>query len=100
VGGARSDSDNFWGALVFRLRQAHGIGRRRLCKALQLNVTTFRRFEEGLSPGRLPDVEAVLAFFGYELEAVQRGKRPSPPQTRARSARLHKNVLPSETARV
>ena len=62
----------FWGALIKKLREERGVTQRTLAIEAEVNRSTLRRIEAGLTSGDMETVEKVLNFLGYELEALDR----------------------------
>ena len=62
-----------WAGLIRDLMAEQGVSCRQLCRDTGINRSTLRR---GLAPNpsRLPidTVETVLAYLGYELDAIKR----------------------------
>lgn len=86
--------DNFWGSLIRELREERGISQRELSKVVQVNRATLRLIEAGRTPGQIDTIEKLLAYFGYELEALDReGQRatipqPAPEKTEAKVSKI------------
>ena len=63
------EQDNFWGDLVRKLRMERKIAQRTLAHGVRMNRSTIRNIEDGKTRD-IRRIEAVLTFFGYELEAL------------------------------
>lgn len=64
-------SPNFWGNLIRQLREERGISQRELARAADINRNTLREVEKGRCKS-VARIELLLAFFGYELDAIAR----------------------------
>lgn len=64
------DNGNFWGTLILQLRAEQHVSQRQLSVGAKVNRATLRRIEEGVSPAEIDAMERILAYLGYELEAV------------------------------
>ena len=77
---------NFWGDLVRKLRTEHRIAQRTLAAGVGMNRSTIRNIEDGKNRD-IVRIEAVLVYFGYDLEALcqanpnKRGKADAPTLT-------------------
>ena len=60
---------NFWGDLVRKLRTEHRIAQRTLAAGVGMNRSTIRNIEDGKNRD-IVRIEAVLVYFGYDLEAL------------------------------
>jgi DNA-binding XRE family transcriptional regulator len=69
--GGRVDQPNFWGDLVRTLRAERRIAQRTLATGVGMNRSTIRNIEDGKTRDILR-IEAVLVYFGYDLEALSR----------------------------
>ena len=67
--GAAAVDQNFWGDLVRKLRTEHRIAQRTLAAGVGMNRSTIRNIEDGKNRD-IVRIEAVLVYFGYELEAL------------------------------
>ncbi len=67
---------NFWGMLIRSLREERMISQRSLSAETGINRSTLRNIESGEAPGDMETMEVLLNFFGYELEAIQKGTIP------------------------
>ena len=74
------DQPNFWGGLVRNLRTERRLAQRTLAVAVGMNRSTIRNIEDGKNRDILR-IEAVLVYFGYDLEALS----PENPNSRDKS---------------
>lgn len=63
--------NNFWGALIAKLRQEQGVSQRTLASKTGVNRATLRRIENGNTSGDIETMERILRFLGHELEALE-----------------------------
>ena len=61
---------NFWGSLIQQLRTEQSVSQRQLATGARVNRSTLRRIEDGTARGSIDALERLLAFLGYELEAM------------------------------
>lgn len=61
---------NFWGDLIKSLREQRKLSQRQVAQGAKVNRSTLRRIEEGATEGSIDVVERVLAYLGYELDAM------------------------------
>lgn len=64
----------FWGKLIRQLRAEHGVSEREISKRSHVARTTVRKIEAGTGRPTVPQIEALLGVFGYELDAFPRHK--------------------------
>lgn len=64
--------NNFWGELVKTVRQEMGLSQRALAEGAKVSRNVIRNIEEGRSPGFIDTVEDLLAYMGYELDAMDK----------------------------
>ena len=67
--GAVPVDQNFWGDLVRKLRMEKRIAQRTLAVGVGMNRSTIRNIEDGKNRD-IVRIEAVLVYFGYDLEAL------------------------------
>lgn len=67
---------NFWGVLIRSLREEQNISQRTLSTEAGVNRSTLRKIESGETSGDIKTMETLLAYLGYELEAIQKGLLP------------------------
>lgn len=67
---AEERSTNFWGDLILQLRKEQGVSQRQLSAGAEVGRSTIRCIEKGQSKGDIYTVEKLLAYLGYELEAL------------------------------
>ena len=65
--------DNFWGFLIRSLREEQHVSQRALAEKTKISRSTLRKIEAGESTGDIAVVETLLAYLGYELEAIHKG---------------------------
>lgn len=63
-------ADNFWGDLIRSLREEQGLTQRKLCDRVRVNRSTLRKIEAGKTSPDMAVMERILAYLGYELEAL------------------------------
>jgi transcriptional regulator with XRE-family HTH domain len=63
---------NFWGGLIRNLREEQRITQRTLAARTKVNRSTLRRIENGDTSADMDIMERLLAYLGYELEALER----------------------------
>ena len=63
---------NFWGDLVRDLRKKQRLSQRELAIRADVNRSTLRSIEGGLSCGDIGVIEKLLNYLGYELEDLER----------------------------
>lgn len=78
---------NFWGKLIIQLRTEQDISQRELATSAKVNRSTLRRIEDGTTGGDIEVVERILAFLGYDLDAVTTTSRSEQLKARALAAR-------------
>ena len=71
---------NVWGCLVRELRVERKMPQRTLALAVGMNRSTIRNIEDGKNRDILR-IDAVLTYFGYDLEALSRDN----PNSRGRA---------------
>ena len=71
---------NFWGCLVRKLRVERKMPQRTLAQAVGMNRSTIRNIEDGKNRDILR-IDAVLTYFGYDLEALSQDN----PNSRGRA---------------
>jgi len=67
--GGGVDRPNFWGDLIRSLRAERRVAQRTLATGVGMNRSTIRNIEDGKNRD-IVRIEAVLVYFGYELEAL------------------------------
>ena len=67
--GAAAVDQNFWGDLVRKLRMENRIAQRTLATGVGMSRSTIRNIEDGKNRD-IVRIEAVLVYFGYDLEAL------------------------------
>jgi len=63
---------NFWGELIRLLREEKGLSLRALARAVNINRSTLRKMELGEAKCDILTLERLLAYLGYEVEAIQK----------------------------
>jgi|GEM_PF-6008642 len=64
--------NNFWGELIKLLREEKDLSLRALAREVHINRTTLRKMELGEARCDIATLEKVLAYLGYEVEAIQK----------------------------
>lgn len=63
---------DFWRKLLAELLCEHGVSVRAFSREMKISRTIVRRYLAGTSRIPMDRLERMLAFFGYELDAVPR----------------------------
>jgi transcriptional regulator with XRE-family HTH domain len=79
------DAGSFWGDLIRELREKQGVTQRNLALRAQVNRSTLRSIEAGLTHGDVVILERLLGFLGYELEVLERDSREERLRRQARA---------------
>lgn len=63
-------SGSDWGSLITQLRKERGVSQRQLAIEAKVSRSTLRKIENGETVGFIDDIERILNYLGYELEAL------------------------------
>lgn len=75
------DSKVKWGRMIGDLRREARLSERKLAREVGINRATLRKIESGEGIMHMNTLEAVLRYFGYELDAIRVGE-PRPVKER------------------
>lgn len=63
-----------WPALIAQLMVMHGVSQRRFAEETGIHRLTFRRWLRGKAGMTITQLETMLDYFGYDLDAIQKGE--------------------------
>ena len=62
-----------WGLEIRKIRKERGLSQRMLAKLANINRSSLRRIEAGLTEGKIGLIECLADALGYDLDLFHRG---------------------------